>query len=105
MIWTPYSRKKKGWGTIDYRLLNMEYDGRTLKHIDDLCKKLYKGSTLPEPYAYYLMEKLKEQMVQMGVKYTFIRIHANERETSFSLLLMQALPTLTRLQPYQLSPK
>ncbi len=60
------------------KLLNMEYGGRTVKHIDNLCKKLYKGSTLPEPYAYYLMEKLKKQMVDLEVKYMFIRVHANE---------------------------
>ncbi len=101
------TQEDNGWGTIEYRLLNMEYDGRSIKHIDNLCKKLYKGSTLPEPYAYYLMEKLKEQMIQLGVKYTFIRIHANEagdlvfpitNASSTDLDKATALPTFSQMR-------
>ncbi len=71
-------QESEGWGPIRIKPINMQYVGRTVKQLNDLCKKLYKDSALPEPFVYHLMEELKGQMLEQGIAHAIIHVQSNQ---------------------------
>ncbi len=95
----PENELQEDWGSTLYKPIHLDYRWMTLKSLNGLCEQL--GLTIPEPYTYHVMEQLKKQMRQQGIKHTFINVKANQIGKLVFPMLNTSTADLDRATPLE----